>query len=559
MIDNIFLQVSVLMAIAVAVAFIVRLLGQPLIIAYIVAGITAGPMFFNMLHQDQRVYDAFAQFGVALLLFIIGLNLNFKHLKSIGKNSFITGVGQIIFTAVIGFAILTAMKMEVLTAVYLSVAITFSSTIIIMKLLTEKKDTETVYGRHTIGLMIVQDVIAVLLMVVVGLFTNENPAQNSASALAIKGILSLVAIIIFSKYLLPWLLNKAAHSTELLFIFTVAWCFGLGSLFYLLGFSIEIGAIIAGITLSSSPYQPEIASRIKPLRDFFLIIFFIVLGGTMAVGSMGPLWLPALILSLFILIGNPLILYFLFRILKFTRRNSFFIGLAAAQVSEFGFVILFTGSRLGHINNEVIPIFTIVAIATIFISSYLILYSEKLYQFLLPVFNWFGPDKYLQTEILPPVYDAWVVGYDRIGRKVCQALRDLKFRFSVIDFDPRAIKQLKEEKVPAIFGDIADVELLESLPLASASLIVMTIPSTDDQINLLNQVRKVSSETIVLANAYHAHDVKVLYEAGADYVMMPYVIGGEWVAKILKENKFTPEFFSVLKTKQLRELKAQKA
>jgi len=558
MIDNIFLQVSVLMVIAVAIAFIVRLLGQPLIIAYIVAGITAGPMFFNMLHHDQRVYDAFAQFGVALLLFIIGLNLNFKHLKSIGKNSFITGVGQIIFTAVIGFAILTAMKMEVLTAVYLSVAITFSSTIIIMKLLTEKKDTETVYGRHTIGLMIVQDVIAVLLMVVVGLFTNENPAQNSASALAIKGIVSLVAIIIFSKYLLPWLLNKAAHSTELLFIFTVAWCFGLGSLFYLLGFSIEIGAIVAGITLSSSPYQPEIASRIKPLRDFFLIIFFIVLGGTMAVSSMGPLWLPALILSLFILIGNPLILYFLFRILKFTRRNSFFIGLAAAQVSEFGFVILFTGSRLGHINNEVIPIFTIVAIATIFISSYLILYSEKLYQFLLPVFNWFGPDKYLQTEILPPVYDAWVVGYDRIGRKVCQALRDLKFRFSVIDFDPRAIKQLKEEKVPAIFGDIADVELLESLPLASASLIVMTIPSTDDQVNLLNQVRKVSSETIVLANAYHSHDVKVLYEAGADYVMMPYVIGGEWVAKILKENKFTPEFFSVLKTKQLRELKSQK-
>jgi len=559
MIDSIFLQISVLMAIAVAIAFIIRLLGQPLIIAYIVAGITAGPMFFNMLNHDQRVYDAFAQFGVVLLLFIIGLNLNFKHLKSIGKSSFITGVGQIIFTAVIGFLILLALKMEVLTAVYLSVAITFSSTIIIMKLLTEKKDTETVYGRHTIGLMIVQDVIAVLLMVVVGLFSGENPAQNSAVALIIKGVVGLGVIILVSKYFLPWFLDKAAHSTELLFIFTVAWCFGLGGLFYLLGFSVEIGAIIAGISLSSSSYQPEIASRIKPLRDFFLIIFFIVLGGAMALGNMGSLWLPALILSLFILIGNPLILYFLFRALKFTRRNSFFIGLAAAQVSEFGFVILFTGARFGHINNEVIPIFTIVAIVTIFISSYLILYSEKLYQFLLPVFNLFGPDKYLQTEVLPPIYDAWVVGYDRIGRKVCQALKDLKFRFSVIDFNPRAIRQLKEEKVPAVFGDIADVELLENLPLASANLIVMTIPSTDDQVNLLNQARKTSSETIILANAYHAHDVKVLYEAGADYVMMPYVIGGEWVADILRKNKFTPEFFSVLKTKQLRELKAQKA
>lgn len=552
MTDNIFLQISALLAIAVTIAFLIRLLRQPLIIAYIIAGITAGPMFFNLLRGERAVYEAFAQFGVILLLFIIGLNLNFNHLKNIGKAAFITGLGQFIFTCTLGFLILLALNLPSLTALYLAIAITFSSTIVILKLLTDKKDTETVYGKHAIGLMLVQDIIALLIMVAIGIMLKEQSLANSFVLFFFRGAAILVFIIVIAKYFLPWFLDKISHSSELLFIFTVSWCFGLASLLYLLGFSIEIGAIAAGISLSSSPYQTEIASRIKPLRDFFLILFFIVLGSEISLRSFAAIRLPGLILSLFILIGNPLILYFLFRFIKFTRRNSFLASLTAAQVSEFGFVILFTGRQLGHLSEEVVPIFTMVAIITIFVSSYFILYNERIYRFFMPFLNLFGKDKYRQISKIPTIYDVWVVGFHRIGTKVCQALKETKAKFAAIDFDPEAIHKLKKAKMPAIFGDISDIEFLESLPIAGARLVIMTIPAVDDQITLIKHVRKINPGILIIANAYQAEDVETLYKQGADYVMMPHALGGDWIAGLLKKQKqLSGKFLAQLKKEQL--------
>jgi hypothetical protein len=266
--------------------------------------------------------------------------------------------------------------------------------------------------------------------------------------------------------------------------------------------------------------------------------------------SIGDIWLPSLILSLFILIGNPLILYLLFRALKFTRRNSFLAGLTAAQVSEFGFVVLFIGSQVVTLDEKVVPIFTIVAITTIFASSYLILYSDKIYKLLLPFFHLFGSDKYRQTEPIPSIYDTWVVGYHRIGIKVCHALRETNSKFSVIDYDPKTIHQLNKNNVPCVFGDISDVEFLESLPIAGAKMVVMTIPSLEDQINLINHVRKINSKLIILANAYHYEQSKALYIAGADYVMMPHLLGADWISSMLMKKKHTKRYFTSLKKEQ---------
>jgi len=548
--DNIFFQISILLALTMTIAFFVRLIRQPLIIAYIVAGIIAGPMFFNLMHGDKHTYEAFAQFGVVLLLFIIGLNLNFRHLKSIGRASFITGIGQVLFTSILGILLLLFLDFPLASSAYLAIAMTFSSTIIIMKMLSDKKDTETVYGRHTIGLMLVQDIIAIAIMVYIGIMKDGNGLAGSLLTLISKGLVAIIAIILISKYLLPKLLNRISNSSELLFIFTITWCFGMANFLYFLGFSIEIGAIVAGISLSSSPYQLEIASRIKPLRDFFLIIFFIVLGSEMAMGSIEAIWLPGLILSLFILIGNPIILYILFRRLKFTRRNSFFAGLTAAQVSEFGFVVLFTGNQVTNLNGNIVPIFTIVAITTIFASSYLIIHADKLYKILLPIFNLFGPDKYRQAETIPSIYDIWVVGYHRIGVRVCHALKKTQAKFGVIDYDPTAVHKLNKQKIPSIFGDVSDVEFLESLPIAGAKMIVMTIPSLDDQINLITHVRKLNPKIIILANAYHYEHAKVLYTVGADYVMMPHLLGADLISDILIKKRLTKKYLTDLKNEQ---------
>lgn len=557
-IDNLFAQISALLAITVGLAFILRFLRQPLIIAYIFAGILCGPLILNIFQGDHELYESFAQFGVVLLLFIIGLNLNFRHLKSIGTVSLITGLGQVLFTASVGTLLLLWLDMPLISALFLAVAITFSSTIIIMKLLSDKKDTETIYGKYTIGLMLVQDVIAVVLIIGLGLFMGEAGGSSGAIVLLVaKLIIAAGLLYIFSTYLLPKILDRIAGTSELLFLFTIAWCFGIASMLYALGLSLEIGAIVAGIALSSSPYQLEIGSRMRPLRDFFLVLFFIVLGSEMGLAAFGSILVPALVLSLFILIGNPIILYILFRILRFTRRNSFLAGLTAAQVSEFGFVLLFAGRQAGYVEGNEVAIFTAVALTTIFISSYLISYNERLYRAILPVFRLLGPDKYQQTGRPVDLFDVWVIGYHRIGVKVAETLTSLKKKFAVIDFDPAAANRLRNDTVPFFFGDIADIEFLEGLSIASSTLVVMTIPAVDDQVNLMRFVRKSNPNVLIIANAYQPDDAKALYADGADFVMMPHLLGGQWISGALHRVSWDKGALAGLKEEQEKLLYGQ--
>lgn len=549
--DSIFGQLTAILALTVGIAFVIRLLKQPLIVAYIFTGIICGPFLLNLLHGDQHLYEAFAQFGVVLLLFIIGLNLNLGHLRSIGRTSLVTGLGQVLFTAGIGLLLLLAIGSQLQSAAYLALAITFSSTIIIMKLLTDKHDTDSIYGRYTIGLMLVQDLIAVVLIIVLGMISGE--AEGNGWFHVGKLIVELGAVLAVlaaaSKYLLPRLLARIADSRELLFLFAIAWCFGVASILYWLGFSLEVGAILSGIALSSSPFQMEIASRVRPLRDFFLVLFFIVLGSELTLGALEQIILPAVLLSLFILIGNPLILYLLFRRMQFTRRNSLLAGLTAAQVSEFGFVLLFAGRNAGHVHGSEVGIFTAVAIITIFASSYLITYNEQIYRLLAPLFNRFGPDRNRQNETLNQAFDAWVVGHHRIGENVTQTLEELGKSYAVIDFDPRVADRLALADTPFYFGDIADVEFLESLPLVQSKIIVMTIPTADDQVNLIRHVRNQGGEALIVANAYHGAEANELYEAGADFVMRPHLVGGQWISTILKQEAWDRPTFQKLRSK----------
>ncbi len=553
--DNIFLQISTLLGITVTIALVMRALRQPLMVAYLVAGIVSGPLFLNILHGESEVMEALSQFGVVLLLFVVGLSLNFAHIKKIGKASTVGGLSQVIFTALIGFGILKLMDFGNTSALYLAAGLTFSSTIIIVKLLSDKKDTETTYGRYTFGLMIVQDLIAILIMMVIaGTSQGEMTIAQAVTSLFGRTLILAAVVYFAARFLLPPLLDRVAKSSEFLFIFTVAWCFGVASILHALGFSIEIGAIVAGLTLGSSPYQPEISSRIKPLRDFFIVLFFIILGAEMELSNINAVIWPALLLSAFILIGNPFVLYRAFRGLKFTRRNSFLIGLTAAQVSEFGFVLLFTGKQLGHITGAEIEIFTIVALVTIIISSYGITYNEQIYQKLVPFFQLFGKDKRYQKESEEEIYDVWVIGYHRVGWKVCDALEEKGVSYAVIDFNPKTISRLKHRGIKALFGDAADVEFLAGLPLDKSKMIVSTIPEVDDQKTLIAHARVQNPKIKIIANLYKTESVKELYDAGADYVMMPHFLGGNWIAEVLRERPWTKRTFDALKKDQSREL-----
>ena len=280
--EIIFIQLALILFTAFIVSYIVRIFKQPIIIGYIIAGIVIALILefgFIELGASTEIIDIFSQFGLAFLLFIVGLHLNPKVIKEVGTSSLFIGLGQIILTFGLGFLVsLKILGFDVITSSYVGIALAFSSTIIIMKLLSDKKQLDSLYGKISIGILILQDFVAIAVLMLI----SSTTGNSETGAMGITGLLIGAGLIVFlfllGFFVLPRITRSIAKSQELLFLFSITWAFVVAGLFIYLGFSLEIGALIAGIVLSISPYSTEISSKIRPLRDFFLIIFFIILG-----------------------------------------------------------------------------------------------------------------------------------------------------------------------------------------------------------------------------------------------------------------------------------------
>src|SRR3989339_1126761 len=374
---SVFVEVSIIIIIATVISAIAKLLKQPMIIGYIIAGIIVSP-FFLSIEKTTTTVTAFSQLGIVLLLFIVGLNLNPLSVRKVGFVSLVAGIGQVFFTALLGFIISMLLGFSTITSLYISVALAFSSTIIVTKLLSDKGDLETLYGRISIGILLVQDLIAIFLLILLPSFSSASGFLDLAVGLLGKGVGLLSLLFVVSYYILPKIDKFVARSQEFLFLFSISWCLAWASFFQILGFSIEIGALLSGIALSISPYRYEIGSKVRPLRDFFIVLFFILLGTQLHFGSIGN-YTSVIILSLFVLIGNPLVIMVLMGMLGYTKRNGFLTGAALAQISEFSLILIVLGVNSGYIPAEVVSIVTLIGLITIAGSTYLILYSGKIY------------------------------------------------------------------------------------------------------------------------------------------------------------------------------------
>ena len=545
---NIFVELSIIIIIAVVVAGIMRLLKQPLIISYILTGIIVSPYFLNIVKSTDAI-ATFAQIGVALLLFMVGLNLNPKIIKDVGKVSLITGVGQVIFTSVFGFFIGKLLGFSTIVSIYVAIALTFSSTIIIMKLLSDKGDLETLYGRIAIGFLIVQDLIVIVILMVIA----SIPAGINFTTLALetvfKGIGILLLLFLISIYIFPRITKAIAKSQEFLLLFSIGWCFAIATLFYYLNFSIEAGALLAGITMSLTPFRYEISSKMKPLRDFFIILFFILLGSQMVFTNISQYIIPIIIFSVFILIGNPLIVIMLMGLLGYTKRNSFLAGLTVAQISEFSLIFIALGVSVGHLTNEILSFVTIIGLITIAGSTYLILYANKIYPYLskhLGIFERKGEKVDEHKYHKDGIYDLLLFGYNRIGYDILESFKKIKKRFLVIDFDPETITKLAKEGFDCKYGDANDSELLNELKFSKVKMVVSTIHNLDTNLLLINKIRESNKKAIITVVSHQIDEAMKLYDAGATYVLMPHFLGGHHVSTMIAEhglnlNKFLKE------------------
>ena len=380
MVEQIFIQLALVLVIAFVFSYISKAFKQPLILGYIVAGIVLSP-FIIRLGASTNVIQALSQFGVAFLLFIVGLHMNPKSIKEVGLNSLLIGLGQMILTFALGFAVsFWAIHLSLTSSIYIAIAVAFSSTIIAMKLISDKGQLDSLYGKISIGVLIIQDIAAMAVLMVIS-STSSGRGLGSFALTNVLGGLSLVVILfLFGFAILPRITKNIAHSQELLFLFSITWAFGIAALFGIIGFSVEIGALIAGILLSVSPYGTEIGSKIRPLRDFFLILFFIILGLNVHISNISRIIIPSLILSVIVLVFKPLILMTLSAIFGYTKRNNFLVGVTLGQVSEFSLVVLALGVSVGQISQTILSIITLTMIITITFSSYLTIYSGRIYK-----------------------------------------------------------------------------------------------------------------------------------------------------------------------------------
>ncbi len=554
-----FVELGMIIFISVILAAIMRILRQPLIIGYILTGVLVSPYVLNIVHYTDTI-ATFAHMGVALLLFMVGLNLRPTVIREVGKVSIIVGLGQVIFTALIGFMICIALGFSQIDAIYISFALTFSSTIIIMKLISDKGEVDALYSKIAIGLLIVQDLIAIVMLILITYFTTSISFTHISVDTIIQAIGTLLLVVVMG-IILPHITTAMAKSQELLLMFSVAWCLLLASLFYMLGLSIEIGALLAGVSLSVSPYRQEISSKMRLLRDFFLVLFFVLLGTQMAFGGVWENIVPIALLSLFVLIGNPLIVLVLMGLLGYTRRTSFLVGLTVAQISEFSFILISLGIKAGHLTGNTLSIVTVVGLITIAGSSYFILYSNKIYAYLsnyLKIFERQGRKVDEFARMRAKDYDTILFGYNRIGYDIVAELKKLHINFVVVDYNPQVIAESERAGLNCVYGDASDGELLDDLKISEKRMVISTIPDHDMNMLLLHRIRDKNAGSVVIAVAHRIDDALELYREGATYVLMPHFIGGHYTSLMIEKFGFDNRRYLKERSTHIRRLLEKK-
>ncbi|RMB04850.1 cation:proton antiporter [Eilatimonas milleporae] len=548
--DYIFYEIAALLVLAASAGFVGLLLRQPLIVSFIAVGIIAGPSVLDIAQSEEHI-DLLAELGIALLLFLVGLKLDLKLVRTLGPVALMTGLGQVAFTTIFGFLIGLALGFDTVTSLYIAVALTFSSTIIIVKLLSDKREINSLHGRIALGFLIVQDLVVVMAMIVLsalGVGAAGNAALIDVLLVFGYGAMMLAAVGLFIRFIANPLVERLSRAPELMVSFAIGWAALLAAIGYYLGFGKELGGLLAGVSLASTSFREAIAARLASLRDFLLLFFFIALGASLDLSILGASVSAASVFALFVLIGNPLIVLAIMGAMGYRRRTGFLAGLTVAQISEFSLIFMAMGVSIGHVTEQALGLVTLVGLITIAASTYMITYSHQLYDLIDPLLKTFErrtaggkEDAWTPGD---GAYDAIVFGLGRYGLAIALELKDAGFRVLGIDFSPIAVRNARARDFDAIFGDATDPEFLAHLPLDGVRWAVSAVPDHDTGLthddprqSLITALHGLNFEGHVAVAAHSRTAADRLKSAGADLVLLPFRDAAAQAALLITQNK----------------------
>ncbi len=524
-------DIAFILIVSAVLAFIARMFRQPLIPAYVVAGLIIGPLVLGLV-ENVEVIKTFSEIGIAFLLFAAGLEISFKKIKEANFGKIILiGFFQVAIVFFLTLLFRGILHLSMIQAVYIGVVLAFGSTMVVIKLLDDNEELVTMHGRLVLGILLLQDLIAILAIVV---FMSDGGFSLNPILIALA---SLAGILIFAFLLQRFVLNRlfrfAATSTELLLLSALGVLFLFIILTYAFELSIVIGAFIAGVSLANSPFKLELESRITPLRDFFAILFFVALG--MQIIFSGISWT----LFLFLLVGSvifkPIITFLLLRIGGYRSKTSFLSAVSLAQLSEFSLIIGMLGLSLAVLDSGIFSTIVLSTIITMGLTTYIINYKNGLFRIFkrpLSLFKFLLVKERLEYGVLSEK-KVLLVGCHRMGSILMKSLWKKKDRVLVIDYNPEIINALVEKKISCIYGEIGSPEILEKVDLCKIKLVLSTVPSLEDNAFLMRTVKEKNLHAKIVLTANSIDDALELYGLGADYVILPKILAGEDLIKML--------------------------
>jgi Kef-type K+ transport system membrane component KefB len=550
---NVFLEFAAVLTLASVLGFLVHKFNLPLIIAYLAAGIFLSLVsvfdvnYFSILHELPEV-------GIAFVLFLIGMELDLREIKSLGLPIVVAALGQITLTTLAIFFISTKLGFSTIESIYLGLGLAFSSTVVVIKLLLEKKDLNSLYGKLSIGILLIEDLVAVVVLMAISVGSSALGLGYQASLPILTLLLKMFGLFILtfvlSRFVLERIFDSIAKSVELLFLTAITWCFAFTSLAVISGFSVVIGAFLAGVALASSPYHIQIQGKIKPLRDFFLMLFFVFLGTQVNLSDLTSLWPIILIFTLFAILVKPLIYAGILGMFGFRKHTIYQTSLNLSQISEFSLILLLVGVQYKIVSPSSLSVMATVAVSSILFSSALIASSKKLFKYVSPLVSIFerkSKHHSFESKFEDEFSDHIViVGADRIGGPIVKYLKKTSIPFLVMDFNPTIVKKLQGEGINVIYGDVGDPEVIDSLQIEKAKLIISTASDRPDNETFIKECKRRKSGATLIVRADDAVHAENLKKLGADYCLIPEKVSASFIVHQLK-SQWPRQKFSGLK------------
>jgi Kef-type K+ transport system membrane component KefB len=540
---NIFTQFTVVLLLSSFFGYVVHKFKLPFVVAYLLAGVVISTLSFIYPYHFE-VFSFLPEIGIAFVLFLIGMELDLREIRSLGIPILTASLGQILISTIAGYALAGFLGFGHVESIYIGLGLAFSSTVVVIKMLLEKKDISSLYGKLSVGILLVEDMVAIAVLMVISVSSSvlNIGLQESLPLLTLllKAIGLFVLTFILSRFVLEKVFDQVARSVELLFLTAVTWCFLFTSLAVISGFSVVIGAFLAGVALASSPYHLQIQGKIKPLRDFFVTLFFVYLGSQVRINDIFNNFIPIIILTLFALFIKPLLYMLLIGIFGFRKHTIFLTGLNLSQISEFSLIVLLVGVSLKIVSPTALSVMSAVAVISIILSAIMINYSKEIYKLLAPFVKFLERDSnihYLETKIDKEMAEHVIlIGGEGIGGPVIKFFKGKNIPFIVVDFNPHVVEKLRNKQMDVIYGDISDPEILDNIQIEKAKLIISTAADAGDNEYLLDECKRRKVKAKIVVTAIDEVHAKTLKDLGADYVISPEKVSADYLVDQLETH-----------------------